>query len=250
MLKLCRNSASSSCLLSALSSNTYRIFDEKLPERLNPDEVYKDHKYASRDPEVTEMLKTHNIPQPHNVRFIRTNVRFLNEPIVHMETENTKDEQVFFAFDIRNNIPSCLRIIIFAIKMLMVFCFFSFVNICASLNGGWIRRTGKGQEKQHTVRRALRDMTINWSQAFQWQGFERREISLQLQESVSSVCVGLWLWLWYVINNLANLWGCKNPKSFRQGWIYGQLKKYWHPPWKWKKHWWLVQRGTWGRTPP
>ncbi|KAB5558895.1 hypothetical protein PHYPO_G00022500 [Pangasianodon hypophthalmus] len=77
----------------AFRSNTYRIFDEKVPERLNPDEAYKDHKYASRDPEVTEMLKTHNIPQPYNVKFIRTNVRFLNEPIVHMETENTKDEQ-------------------------------------------------------------------------------------------------------------------------------------------------------------
>lgn len=92
-------------LLSAFSSNTYRIFDEKIPEPLNPDEVYKDHKYASRDPEVTEVLKTHNIPQPHNVRFIRTNVRFLNEPIVLMETENTKDEQVPVVLDIRNNIP-------------------------------------------------------------------------------------------------------------------------------------------------
>ncbi|XP_053491562.1 uncharacterized protein C2orf73 homolog isoform X5 [Ictalurus furcatus] len=77
----------------AFRSNTYRIFDENIPERLNPDEVYKDHKYASRDPEATEALKTHNIPQPYNVKFIRTNVRFLNEPIVHMETENTKDEQ-------------------------------------------------------------------------------------------------------------------------------------------------------------
>lgn len=95
-------------MLSALSSNTYRIFDENIPERLNPDEVYKDHKYASRDPEATEALKTHNIPQPYNVKFIRTNVRFLNEPIVHMETENTKDEQVPITLDIRNNIPWCL----------------------------------------------------------------------------------------------------------------------------------------------
>ncbi|XP_060740846.1 uncharacterized protein C2orf73 homolog [Tachysurus vachellii] len=77
----------------AFRSNTFRIFDEKAPERLNPDEVIKDHKYASRDPEVTETLKTHNVPQPYNVKFIRTNVRFLNEPLVHMETENTKDEQ-------------------------------------------------------------------------------------------------------------------------------------------------------------
>lgn len=92
-------------LLSALSSNTYRIFDEKVPERLHPDEAYKEHKYVSRGPKVTEMLKTHNIPQPHNVRFIRTNVRFLNEPIVRMETENTKAEQVLTALcSIRNSI--------------------------------------------------------------------------------------------------------------------------------------------------
>ncbi|KAK3562228.1 hypothetical protein QTP86_031149 [Hemibagrus guttatus] len=77
----------------AFRSNTYRIFDEKVPERLNPDEVIKDHKHVSRDPEVTEMLKTRNIPQPYKIKFIRTNVRFLNEPIVHMETDNTKDEQ-------------------------------------------------------------------------------------------------------------------------------------------------------------
>ncbi|XP_053369823.1 uncharacterized protein C2orf73-like [Clarias gariepinus] len=77
----------------AFRSNTYRIFDEKVPERLNPDEANKDHKYASRDPEVAEILKTHNIPQPYNVKFIRTNVRFLNEPLVYMETENTRDEQ-------------------------------------------------------------------------------------------------------------------------------------------------------------
>ncbi|KAI5608532.1 hypothetical protein C0J50_6671 [Silurus asotus] len=79
------------------SSNTYRIFNEKVPEQLNPDDAYKDNKYASRSPEMTELLKTHNIPQPHNVKIITTNVRFLNEPILYVETETTKAEQVLIA---------------------------------------------------------------------------------------------------------------------------------------------------------
>ncbi|XP_046713941.1 uncharacterized protein C2orf73 homolog isoform X2 [Silurus meridionalis] len=77
----------------AFRSNTYRIFNEKVPEQLNPDDAYKDNKYASRAPEMTELLKTHNNPQPHNVKIISTNVRFLNEPILYMETETTKGEQ-------------------------------------------------------------------------------------------------------------------------------------------------------------
>lgn len=76
------------------SSNTYRIFDRNVPDRLNPDEVYRDHKYATRDPDEAELLKTHNIPQPYNIKFIRTNVRFLNEPIAHIEMQNPKAEQV------------------------------------------------------------------------------------------------------------------------------------------------------------
>ncbi|XP_062869460.1 uncharacterized protein C2orf73 homolog [Trichomycterus rosablanca] len=74
-------------------SNTYRIFDRNVPDRLSPDEVYKDHKYATRDPGEAELLKTHNLPQPYNVKFIRTNVRFLNEPIAHIGTESMKSEQ-------------------------------------------------------------------------------------------------------------------------------------------------------------
>lgn len=76
------------------SSNTYRIFDENLPDQLKPDQVYKDHKYSTRDAGETELLKTHNIPQPYNARFIRNNVRFLNEPFAYIETENAMDEQV------------------------------------------------------------------------------------------------------------------------------------------------------------
>ncbi|XP_072517107.1 ciliary microtubule inner protein 6-like [Salminus brasiliensis] len=74
-------------------SNTYRLFDETVPDRLNPDEVYKNHRYASRDAEEAELLKTHNVPQPANVKFIRTNVRFLNQPVALMETESAVAEQ-------------------------------------------------------------------------------------------------------------------------------------------------------------
>ncbi|KAL1265378.1 hypothetical protein QQF64_003405 [Cirrhinus molitorella] len=71
-------------------SNTFRIFDEMLPERLDPAHVYQNHKCPGRDLRKSE---THNVPHPHNARFIRTNVRFLNEPIAHMKTRHTETEQ-------------------------------------------------------------------------------------------------------------------------------------------------------------
>uniref|UniRef100_A0A4W5P8D2 Uncharacterized protein n=1 Tax=Hucho hucho TaxID=62062 RepID=A0A4W5P8D2_9TELE len=74
-------------------SNTYRIFDEKIPDRLDPDKVYKVHSYAKRDPKEHDQLKIHNTPQMYNAKFIRTNVRFMNAPISHMETESTLAEQ-------------------------------------------------------------------------------------------------------------------------------------------------------------
>ncbi|XP_062397443.1 uncharacterized protein C2orf73 homolog [Sardina pilchardus] len=73
--------------------NTFRIFDENVPDRIPPDKVYHDHKYATRSAEESQLLQTHNTPQPYNAKFIRTNVRFLNAPVVHMETDNAKDEQ-------------------------------------------------------------------------------------------------------------------------------------------------------------
>ncbi|XP_051528470.1 uncharacterized protein C2orf73 homolog isoform X1 [Myxocyprinus asiaticus] len=74
-------------------SNTFRIFDETLPERLEPTNVYQNHKYPSRDLQESEVLKTHNIPHPHYAKFIRNNVRFLNDPIAYMETQHTMAEQ-------------------------------------------------------------------------------------------------------------------------------------------------------------
>ncbi|KAG5278563.1 hypothetical protein AALO_G00100310 [Alosa alosa] len=73
--------------------NTFRIFDENVPDIIPPDKVSQDNKYATRSPEESQLLKTHNVPHPYNAKFIRTNVRFLNAPVVHMETDNTKDEQ-------------------------------------------------------------------------------------------------------------------------------------------------------------
>ncbi|XP_064174874.1 uncharacterized protein C2orf73-like [Anguilla rostrata] len=74
-------------------SNTYRIFDENAPERLDSFKVYKDHIFPSRSAEEINLYKTHNNPQPHNVKFIRTNVRWLNAPISHMETKSTEADQ-------------------------------------------------------------------------------------------------------------------------------------------------------------
>ncbi|XP_066504498.1 uncharacterized protein C2orf73-like [Hoplias malabaricus] len=80
-------------VLDSYRPNTYRVFSEKVPDRLKPDEIYRDHRYESRDAGETELLKTHNVPQPYYAKFIRTNVRFLNDPIAHMETESTAAEQ-------------------------------------------------------------------------------------------------------------------------------------------------------------
>ncbi|XP_063053234.1 uncharacterized protein C2orf73-like [Engraulis encrasicolus] len=74
-------------------SNTFRIFDENIPVRLEPHMVYWEHKYDTRSRAESELLKTHNVPQPYNAKFISTNVRFLNAPVVHMETHKTKEEQ-------------------------------------------------------------------------------------------------------------------------------------------------------------
>ncbi|XP_050979071.1 uncharacterized protein C2orf73 homolog [Labeo rohita] len=71
-------------------SNTFRIFDETVPERLDPVRVYQNHKRHARDPRESE---TRNVPHPHNARFITTNVRFLNEPIAHMKTRHAETDQ-------------------------------------------------------------------------------------------------------------------------------------------------------------
>ncbi|KAJ8285137.1 hypothetical protein COCON_G00039870 [Conger conger] len=74
-------------------SNTYRIFDENLPQRLDSYQAYKDHIFPSRSADEINLLKTYNNPHPQNVKFIRTNVRWLNAPISHIETKDTEADQ-------------------------------------------------------------------------------------------------------------------------------------------------------------
>ncbi|TRZ03677.1 hypothetical protein DNTS_032813 [Danionella cerebrum] len=63
---------------------TLVIFDESLPERLTPLSRYQNH--TSPDPlRDLKVCERRNNPHPLNASFIRTNVRFLNEPVPHME---------------------------------------------------------------------------------------------------------------------------------------------------------------------
>ncbi|KAG1950136.1 hypothetical protein F2P79_011736 [Pimephales promelas] len=71
-------------VLESFQSNTFRIFDETVPERLDPVRGHRNRRCPAGEPRETERR---NIPHPHNCSFIRTNVRFLNEPIAHMDTE-------------------------------------------------------------------------------------------------------------------------------------------------------------------
>ncbi|XP_067288513.1 uncharacterized protein [Pseudorasbora parva] len=52
----------------AFHSNTFRIFDETLPERLDPLRVYQNHRRPVMDPK-----ESRSAPQPHSSGFIRTN---------------------------------------------------------------------------------------------------------------------------------------------------------------------------------
>ncbi|XP_067288512.1 uncharacterized protein C2orf73 homolog isoform X1 [Pseudorasbora parva] len=69
----------------AFHSNTFRIFDETLPERLDPLRVYQNHRRPVMDPK-----ESRSAPQPHSSGFIRTNVRLLNQPIAYMRTKRTE----------------------------------------------------------------------------------------------------------------------------------------------------------------
>lgn len=71
-------------------SNTFRIFNEKLPESLGRERY--NHSYVFRrnssllDHQSSPNI--HNIPQPYYAKCITTNVRTFNDPIYYMETEN------------------------------------------------------------------------------------------------------------------------------------------------------------------
>ncbi|XP_048842908.1 uncharacterized protein C2orf73 homolog isoform X1 [Brienomyrus brachyistius] len=74
-------------VIQSFRSNTHRIFDEKVPDRLDANKIYNHHTYQRRTSEEINQLKTHNIPHPRNAKYIRSNVRFLNEPMAYIDVQ-------------------------------------------------------------------------------------------------------------------------------------------------------------------
>ncbi|XP_053565318.1 uncharacterized protein C2orf73 homolog [Bombina bombina] len=77
--------------------NTYRIFNENLLD------VSLDEAQVSRPPASTKFEKVcqhprspdrNNMPHPNYARFLEDNVRFLREPICHMETAYSRHKQM------------------------------------------------------------------------------------------------------------------------------------------------------------
>nr|XP_015217954.1 PREDICTED: uncharacterized protein C2orf73 homolog isoform X1 [Lepisosteus oculatus] len=74
-------------------SNTFRIFDENVSERLELDQCCKNNPVRRTDSEQQNLKDTHHIPHPYYAKFIRSNARSLNAPIFHMETDSTMADQ-------------------------------------------------------------------------------------------------------------------------------------------------------------
>ncbi|XP_077190346.1 ciliary microtubule inner protein 6 isoform X2 [Paroedura picta] len=72
--------------------DTFRIFNLELPERNNIIEKFQEE-YASRKQEHSPPLEWRNTPQPHHIKFIKTNAKFLNKPICYVDTDDTKDKE-------------------------------------------------------------------------------------------------------------------------------------------------------------
>uniref|UniRef100_A0A8C5M8Q4 Ciliary microtubule inner protein 6 n=1 Tax=Leptobrachium leishanense TaxID=445787 RepID=A0A8C5M8Q4_9ANUR len=73
--------------------NTFRVFDENLYDVRQRDVPQS---FTSRQPEKPHVPRSpfrNNVPHPYFANFIRDNVRFLAEPISHMETACTKHKQ-------------------------------------------------------------------------------------------------------------------------------------------------------------
>ncbi|XP_043911072.1 uncharacterized protein C2orf73 homolog [Protopterus annectens] len=76
--------------------NTYRIFDERIPNESMGEEKYNlsyVHRKPDPLPQHPRSPTRHNIPHPYYARFINTNPHTLNEPVIHMETKVTIDQQ-------------------------------------------------------------------------------------------------------------------------------------------------------------
>ncbi|CAH2255190.1 Hypothetical predicted protein [Pelobates cultripes] len=73
--------------------NTFRIFDENLYD-VRQKEVPKRHTVRQPEkPYIPRSPSRNNMPHPYYAKCIRDNVRFLLEPITHMETASTKHRQ-------------------------------------------------------------------------------------------------------------------------------------------------------------
>ncbi|KAG8583872.1 hypothetical protein GDO81_008581 [Engystomops pustulosus] len=75
--------------------NTYRIFNENLFDAsLDQSKIIPPVVFKKADPPVhPRSPNRNNMPHPYHAKFIRDNVRFLNEPITYMLTTNTKHQQ-------------------------------------------------------------------------------------------------------------------------------------------------------------
>ncbi|KAH0622858.1 hypothetical protein JD844_025629, partial [Phrynosoma platyrhinos] len=77
--------------------DTFRIFNIEFPQRNNILEKIPD-RYPPVKPKPRYTLEWRNNPHPIHAKFIKTNPKFLNEPVLYMETEDTKTKQKRGAF--------------------------------------------------------------------------------------------------------------------------------------------------------
>ncbi|XP_003216202.3 uncharacterized protein C2orf73 homolog [Anolis carolinensis] len=72
--------------------DSFRVFNIELPQRNNILEKMPEM-YTPGKPKPRYMLEWRHNPQPIHAKFIKTNTKFLNEPVLYMETEDTKRKQ-------------------------------------------------------------------------------------------------------------------------------------------------------------
>ncbi|XP_029139517.1 uncharacterized protein C2orf73 homolog [Protobothrops mucrosquamatus] len=69
--------------------DTFRIFNLQVPERNNIlDKIERTPKKQER-----YLLEWRNNPQPQHAKLLRMHTKFINEPVLYMETEDTKTKQ-------------------------------------------------------------------------------------------------------------------------------------------------------------
>ncbi|XP_013921927.1 PREDICTED: uncharacterized protein C2orf73 homolog [Thamnophis sirtalis] len=76
-------------LVKGLSPDTFRIFNLQVPERNN----ILDKIECTPKKEERYLLEWRNNPQPQHAKLLRMHTKFINEPVLYMETEDTKTKQ-------------------------------------------------------------------------------------------------------------------------------------------------------------